>query len=77
MSALHPDPTPVNKEPSRVVEQHGGEQKVDEATAVISKRTGIYGGTSNPRSCSKICLAKVYPTERPAKAVQMYVVMDD
>lgn len=60
-----------------MVEQHGGEQEADTSTAVTSKCTEICGTTSSLRSCSKICLAKVYPAEHPEKAVRMYVVMDD
>lgn len=83
VSALHPGPAPVKTLP-KVVQQGGEadteestEQGTDESTEVTSKCTEICGIANSPRSCSKICLAKVYPKDHPEKAVRTYVVMDD
>lgn len=75
VSAMHPGPPP--EKTLQEVEQQGGEADTQDSTEVMTKCTEICGGTNSPRSCSKICLAKVYPKDHPEKAVRMYVVMDD
>ncbi|KAJ8020558.1 hypothetical protein HOLleu_40182 [Holothuria leucospilota] len=54
-------PTPNNQEP----------------TPVTTNCTKVCGSNSYGRSCAKICLAKVYTSERPNDAVLTYVLIDD
>lgn len=74
IAALHPGPPPWDRRgPSS---EHGGEGETLQL-AVTSRCTEVCGDGKEPRSCSKICLVKVYPESRPDKAVKMYVILDD
>lgn len=55
----------------------GGEQGDGALQAVTSKCTDICGTTVRSRSCSKICLVKVYPAGQRERAVKTYVVLDE
>lgn len=44
---------------------------------VSSACTEVCGGNQLPRSCSKVCLVKVFPEDQPEKAVKTYVILDD
>ena len=56
--------------------QHGGEGK--QSTPVNSRCTEICGtGVTNPKSCAKVLLAKVYCNNNPDNIVQCYVIIDD
>lgn len=39
--------------------------------------TKVCGEGSSAKSCSKICLVRVYPKGRPEAAVKMYAMLDD
>lgn len=44
---------------------------------VTSQCTEICGEGSPPRSCSKVCLAKVFPKGKPECTVKMHMILDD
>lgn len=76
-TALHPEPFPLKTESPAVIEDHGGEDKEPNATSVTSKCSEICGNSTSSRSCSKICLVKVYPVDQPERAVKVYAVLDE
>lgn len=39
--------------------------------------TEVCGDCARSKSCSKICLVKVYPKECPQQAIEMYAMLDD
>ncbi|XP_015230161.1 PREDICTED: uncharacterized protein LOC107084717 isoform X2 [Cyprinodon variegatus] len=73
-TALHPDPRSyVDPQP-----QHGGEDEITTSQPQVnSKCTEICGGEQTNRSCSKICLVKVYPAGCRDKAVKLYAILDE
>ncbi|XP_044136507.1 uncharacterized protein LOC122928083 [Bufo gargarizans] len=77
LSALHPGPPPWKQEVQATQEDHGGEQGESATPAVSSKCTEICTEQGRSRSCSKICLVKVYPAGFREKAIKMYTVMDE
>lgn len=77
VSALHPGPAPWAEEAPVTEREQGGESEGDISSDVNSKCTEICGKAPRPRSCSKICLVDVYPSNCPKKAKRMYVVLDD
>ncbi|XP_022522966.2 uncharacterized protein LOC111191682 [Astyanax mexicanus] len=71
VSALHPGPPPS---PSG----HGGESTEDTPPPTVeSSCTEVCGECQSPRSCSKICLLKVYPEAHPERVTRAYTVLDD
>lgn len=80
ISALHPGPAPWSvggqAEHSPEDKQSGENEEVS-SPIVTSKCTEICGGDPNPRSCSKICLVKVFHADRPSKSHRVYAVLDD
>ncbi|RXN13836.1 hypothetical protein ROHU_037202 [Labeo rohita] len=75
VSALHPGPPPwATKDP---LSDHGGEEDKGASVDVTSQCTEICGGSSIPKSCSKICLIKVHPEGSPETTVKMYAVLDE
>ncbi|XP_047445286.1 uncharacterized protein LOC125010584 [Mugil cephalus] len=76
-TALHPEPLPLKWKNSAASEDHGGEKEELTATDVTSKCTEICGNLAGSRSCSKICLVRVYPAGQSEKAVKMYAVLDE
>lgn len=76
-TALHPGPPPGTQEIAPASE-HGGEEKEPSSSCqVTNKCTGVCGGELSDRSCSKICLVKVYPVGQREKAVKLYAIMDE
>ena len=76
-TALHPGPAPWKQEVGHASE-HGGEQEgASPQSHVNNKCTKVCGGELTDRSCSKICLVKVYPTGHREKAVKLYVILDE
>ena len=72
VTALHPGPPPTTST------EHGGEREEETPQpSVTSKCTEVCGDGRSARSCSKICLAKVYPESHPHKAIKLYVILDD
>ncbi|XP_051792766.1 uncharacterized protein LOC127530319 [Acanthochromis polyacanthus] len=78
VAALHPGPPPWDTDNRGPPSQYGGESggKAPEPT-VINKCTEVCGRGQTLRSCSKICLVKVYPKAHPDRATNVYVVLDD
>lgn len=76
IAALHPGPAPWDIRDSS--SEHGGEG-VGEApqSAVTSRCTEVCDRGKEPRSCSKICLGRVYPNAHQDKAIKVYVILDD
>ena len=44
---------------------------------VTSRCTKVCGKGSLPRSCSKVCLVRVFPQGQPERSIKMYAVLDD
>ncbi|XP_075315887.1 uncharacterized protein LOC142375626 [Odontesthes bonariensis] len=76
-TALHPEPLILKWKGSAASEDHGGEQRELAAMDVTSKCTEICGNLTGSRSCSKICLVRVYPDGQSERAVKMYAVLDE
>ncbi|XP_062912771.1 uncharacterized protein LOC134350893 [Mobula hypostoma] len=77
-SALHPGPASWSSEAQTPACEHGGEEgnNIEEAT-VASSCTRVCGGDLTGKSCSKICLVKVYPAGQQEKAIRLYAILDD
>lgn len=79
-SAMHPGPAPWSfggqAQHSSEVKQSGETEDVT-PPMVTSKCTEICGGPPNPRSCSKICLVKVFHADHPSKSHRVYAVLDE
>lgn len=76
-TALHPGPALWMTEISVTTTDQGGEQDEGAPQAVTSKCTDICGTTVRGRSCSKICLVRVYPAGQRERAVKAYAVLDE
>jgi len=72
VSALHPGPAPSLPE-----ETKGDPEQQEEQLNITAKCTEICSTSSQPRSCSKICQVKVFPTSHREKAQRVYAVLDD
>lgn len=75
-TALHPGPAPWVSKTSVSSSEHGGEEECS-LSPVNSTCTKICGEGSPAKSCSKICLVRVYPKGSPEAAVKMYAMLDD
>lgn len=76
IAALHPGPPLITTQRAVAEGSDSGEQG-ECSSSVISKCTEICGQANSPRSCSKICLVKAYPTGKKEKAVKKYAVLDE
>lgn len=78
-TAMHPGPALKTFRASSASAEIGGEGEEDHASKNIisSSCTEVCGLGQVGRSCSKICLAKLYPKGSPEKAVNAYVILDD
>lgn len=74
-SALHPGPAP--RPPEQPATDDGGEREHDQPASVSSSCTNICGEGQRGKSCSKICLVKVFPSGQREKAVKAYAILDD
>lgn len=80
ITALHPGPPKLASKKSSHSQDDGEEQGKEDTSAspVIGHLcTEVHGNNIKSKSCSKICLVKVYPKEHPEKAVKMYAMLDD
>lgn len=76
-SAMHPGPASQAKA-SSTSPHNGGEGEENNTTTVVnSSCTEVCGPGQIGRSCSKICLAKVYHKGQPDKYIKAYVILDD
>ena len=76
ISALHPGPAPGTQEPSPSTE-HGGEQAPTPSSEVTTHCTEVCGSNQSDRSCSKICLVKIYPVNHRDRALKVYAIIDE
>ncbi|KAL1254322.1 hypothetical protein QQF64_016551 [Cirrhinus molitorella] len=76
IAALHPGPAPWTFDPKPSTLEVQSEDVLVESE-VSSACTEVCGDSQLPRSCSKICLVKVFPKNHPEKAVKAYVILDD
>ncbi|XP_051813210.1 uncharacterized protein LOC110970024 isoform X1 [Acanthochromis polyacanthus] len=77
-TALHPGPPASDIKPPPEVEQHGGEPEPSlPPVSATTMCTEVCGEQHSPRSCAKICLAKVYPAGQREKALNLCCVMDE
>lgn len=74
-SAMHPDtslpPQPSSPPQTDTVAQGGLPLEV------TSRCTKVCGKGNLPRSCSKVCLVRVFPQGQPKRSIKMYVIIDD
>ena len=78
VSAMHPGPAPQNTAPVPSSQNGGEGEEDDDSTEVVSSNyTEVCGSGQVGRSCSKICLGKVYHKSCPDKAIKAYIVLDD
>lgn len=75
-AALYPGPAPWMQETDPATE-HGGEQNIAQPNKITSKCTQLCGERYIGRSCSKICLVKVYPAGRSDHAKRRYAIHDE
>ncbi len=75
-TTLHPGPAPWVCKTSVSSSEHGGEEECS-PSPVNSACTKICGEGSPAKSCSKICLVRVYPMGSPEAAVKMYAMLND
>ncbi|XP_036007876.1 uncharacterized protein LOC118567277 [Fundulus heteroclitus] len=76
-TALHPGPAPWQQEAGPASEHGGEEDAASSQSQITNKCTKVCGGELTDRSCSKICLIKVFPTGHREKAVKLYAIMDE
>lgn len=74
-SAMHPDIPPLPAASS--ARPDPGAQQTSSLLQVTSQCTEVCGPGSHARSCSKVCLARVFPRGKPERAIKMYVILDD
>lgn len=58
-------------------EHDGEEEETSPQSHVTTKCTKVCGGDLTDRSCSKLCLVKVYPAGHRDKAVKLYAILDE
>ncbi|XP_036003031.1 uncharacterized protein LOC118566091 isoform X1 [Fundulus heteroclitus] len=76
-TALHPGPAAWQQEAGPASEHGGEEDAASSQSQITNKCTKVCGGELTDRSCSKICLIKVFPTGHREKAVKLYAIMDE
>ncbi|XP_059804291.1 uncharacterized protein LOC132379933 [Hypanus sabinus] len=78
VGAMHPDLSLQTDSAPSPPQQDGGEGEAhSRSTAVSTNCTEVCGQAQSSRSCSKICLTKVYPKGAKDKAIKAYVILDD
>ena len=75
-AAMHPGPSPQSVMASPPPQDNGGERE-DNVTDITTSCTEVCGLGQWGRSCSKICLTKIYPKGFKNKAIKAYVILDD
>ncbi|XP_073435740.1 uncharacterized protein [Dendrobates tinctorius] len=76
-TVLHPGSAPKCLTPLDQATDHGGEEDATASPEVTPQCTQVCGEGLSNKSCSKICLAVVYPVGQREKAVRIYVILDD
>lgn len=78
VAALHPGPAPWSFSSETPAKENFGEGDIDQREAAVSTTcTKVCGKDISGRSCSKICLVKVYPANHPDVASRIYAILDD
>lgn len=72
LAALHPGPAPWSTEETKCESE-----QTEDPPSVSSKCTEICTNSPQPRSCSKICLVRVYPSNQRDRMQRVYAVLDD
>ncbi|XP_061922069.1 uncharacterized protein LOC133662256 isoform X1 [Entelurus aequoreus] len=77
-AAMHPGPSPqMAKAPPPLKENGGEEEEQYNMPDVSTSCTDVCGQGQWGRSCSKICLTKMYHKDFKDKAIKAYVILDD
>ena len=76
-TALHPGPAPWLGQVNDASEHGGEREERPPRFQVNSTCTGVCGEDQTDRSCSKICLVKVFPAGHRNKAVKLYAILDE
>lgn len=75
---MHPGPSPPTVKAPSPLQVDGGEGDYHSNTAVIETScTEVCGTGQWNRTCSKICLAKIYPAGAKDFGIKAYVILDD
>lgn len=80
ITALHPGPQQLcDKSSSPVIDDGGVSEKEDTmpGPAITPLCTKVCGNHFKSKSCSKICVVKVYPIKHPQQAIKMYAMIND
>ncbi|XP_039863534.1 uncharacterized protein LOC120718871 [Simochromis diagramma] len=78
IAALHPGSAPWSTNTAHSAPDQGGEGNSNLNEGDVSTAcTEVCGNYSAGRSCSKICLTRVYPTDCPEAAVTVYTILDE
>lgn len=77
VSAMHLGPAPRTTAPPTSPQHGGEEEEVNNTSEISSSCTSVCGTGQVGRSCSKLCLARVYQKDHPGKAIKAYIVLDD
>nr|XP_021331373.1 uncharacterized protein LOC110439581 [Danio rerio] len=77
-TAMHPGPSPQVVKSLPPSQEDGGEgEDNSDMTSVNTSCTEVCGPGQWGRSCSKICLVKLYPKGNKDMATKAYVILDD
>ncbi len=77
-TAMHPGPSPQVVKPPSPSQEDGGEGEDHSNMAVVNTScTEVCGPGQWGRSCSNICLVKLYPKGSKDMAIKAYVILDD
>lgn len=75
---MHPDALPQATKAPPPPQENGGEgEDHSDVSDVTTSCTEVCGKGQWGRSCSKICLAKIYPEGFKDEAIKVYVILDD
>lgn len=77
LSALHPGPPAQSATTSCPPKEHGGEEEDKEKSDVTTMCTKVCGGSLSGKSCSKVCLVKVFPQDQQHNTKKMYAILDE
>ncbi|XP_078809202.1 uncharacterized protein LOC144994598 [Oryzias latipes] len=75
--AMHPGQVLQNAKISPPPQENGGEEEESNMYDVSTSCTEVCGSGQWGRSCSKICLAKIFHKSNKMKTVKAYVIFDD
>ncbi|KAJ8353347.1 hypothetical protein SKAU_G00209140 [Synaphobranchus kaupii] len=76
-SAMHPSTSKPQPSSSSPTPEANAEPQDSTPLEVTSRCTKVCGKGSPAQSCSKVCLAQVFPKGQPERSVKVYVILDD